>query len=159
MKNYARFAGTIGRKQSPADTPQRSHAVVPIVSSLSSKRQKWLRASRAGFSKRALDEAGTRSLKASSVLRTKNHADIGRALARLPRREGAFRPTSRQDAFATIRSASARIFTVLGIGIESFFNKIKQCRRIATRCNKPAVNYLAFIRLVSLRLRVNESTP
>jgi transposase len=42
-----------------------------------------------------------------------------------------------------------------------FFNKIKQCRRIATRCDKLAANYLAFIQLASMRLwlRVNESTP
>lgn len=45
--------------------------------------------------------------------------------------------------------------------VERFFNKIKQCRRIATRYDKLAVNYLAFIQLASIRLwlRVNESTP
>jgi hypothetical protein len=44
--------------------------------------------------------------------------------------------------------------------VERFFNKIKQCRRIATRCDKLAANYLAFVRLASIRLwlRVNEST-
>jgi transposase len=44
---------------------------------------------------------------------------------------------------------------------ERFFNKIKQCRRIATRCDKLAVNYLAFIKLASIRLwiRAYESTP
>jgi hypothetical protein len=42
-----------------------------------------------------------------------------------------------------------------------FFNKIKQCRRVATRYDKLAANYLAFIQLASIRLwlRVNESTP
>jgi len=30
--------------------------------------------------------------------------------------------------------------------IERFFNKIKQCRRVATRYDKLAVNYLAFIK-------------
>src|SRR5438067_8495793 len=42
-----------------------------------------------------------------------------------------------------------------------FFNKIKQCRRVATRYDKLAVNYLAFIQLASIRLwlRVYESTP
>ena len=42
-----------------------------------------------------------------------------------------------------------------------FFNKIKQCRRIATRYDKLAANYLAFIQLASMRLwlRVNEATP
>jgi transposase len=45
--------------------------------------------------------------------------------------------------------------------VERFFNKIKQCRRITTRYDKLAANYLAFIQLASIRLwlRVNESTP
>jgi transposase len=43
--------------------------------------------------------------------------------------------------------------------VERFFNKIKQCRRIATRYDKLAANHLAFIQLASIRLwlRVNES--
>ena len=45
--------------------------------------------------------------------------------------------------------------------VEQFFNKIKQCRRIATRYDKIAANYLAFLKLASIRiwLRVYESTP
>jgi transposase len=45
--------------------------------------------------------------------------------------------------------------------VERFFNKIKQCRRIATRYDKLAANYLAFIKLasISLWLRVYEFTP
>jgi transposase len=45
--------------------------------------------------------------------------------------------------------------------IERFFNMIKQCRRVATRYDKLAANYLAFVQLASIRLwlRVNESTP
>jgi transposase len=45
--------------------------------------------------------------------------------------------------------------------VERFFNRIKQCRRIATRYDKLAANYLAFIQLASIRLwlRVNEYTP
>jgi transposase len=45
--------------------------------------------------------------------------------------------------------------------VERFFNKIKQCRRVATRYDKHAANYLAFIQLASIRLwlRANESTP
>ena len=45
--------------------------------------------------------------------------------------------------------------------IERFFNKIKQCRRIATRYDRLAANYLAFIKLASIRiwLRVYKSTP
>ena len=44
--------------------------------------------------------------------------------------------------------------------IERFFNKIKQCRRVATRYDKLAANYLAFVKLASIRvwLRANEST-
>ena len=42
--------------------------------------------------------------------------------------------------------------------VERFFHKIKQCRRVATRYDKLAANYLAFIQLASIRLwlRVNE---
>jgi transposase len=45
--------------------------------------------------------------------------------------------------------------------VERFFNKIKQCRRIATRYDKLASNYLAFIKLASIRiwLRAYEYTP
>ena len=45
--------------------------------------------------------------------------------------------------------------------IERFSNKIMQCRRVATRCDKLAANYLAFVKLASIRirLRANESTP
>jgi transposase len=45
--------------------------------------------------------------------------------------------------------------------VERFFNKIKQCRRVATRYDKRAANYLAFIKLASIRiwLRANEFTP
>jgi transposase len=45
--------------------------------------------------------------------------------------------------------------------IERFFNKIKQCRRVATRYDKLAANYLAFVKLASIRigLRANDSTP
>ncbi len=44
--------------------------------------------------------------------------------------------------------------------VERSFNKIKQCRRIATRYDKLAANYLAFIKLAAIRiwLRVYEST-
>jgi len=34
--------------------------------------------------------------------------------------------------------------------VERFFNKIKQCRRIATRYDKRAANYLAFIKLAAI---------
>jgi transposase len=37
------------------------------------------------------------------------------------------------------------------IPIERFFNKLKHCRRIATRYDKLATNYLAFLKLASIR--------
>lgn len=45
--------------------------------------------------------------------------------------------------------------------VERFFNKIEQCRWVATLYDKLAANYLAFIQLASIRLwlRVNESAP
>lgn len=44
--------------------------------------------------------------------------------------------------------------------VERFFNTAKQFRRIATRYDKLAENYLAALKLVAIRiwLRVNEST-
>jgi transposase len=36
--------------------------------------------------------------------------------------------------------------------VERFFNKIKHCRRIATRYDELAAHYLAFIELASIRL-------
>ena len=43
--------------------------------------------------------------------------------------------------------------------VERFCNRIKQCRRVATRYDKLAANYLAFVQLASIRLwlRLNES--
>ena len=38
--------------------------------------------------------------------------------------------------------------------VEQFFNKIKQCRRVATRYDKLAANYLAFIQLASIRCKL-----
>ena len=44
--------------------------------------------------------------------------------------------------------------------VERFFNKIKHYRRVATRYDKLAANYLAFVQLASIRLwlRANEFT-
>ena len=44
--------------------------------------------------------------------------------------------------------------------VERFFNRIKHCRRVATRYEKLAANDLSFVKLASIRLwlRVNEST-
>ena len=43
--------------------------------------------------------------------------------------------------------------------VERFFNRIKQCRRVATRYDRLAANYLAFVQLASIRRwqRINES--
>jgi len=45
--------------------------------------------------------------------------------------------------------------------VERFFNRIKQCRRIATRYDKLAETFLAFIKLASIRIWIGvyESTP
>ena len=42
--------------------------------------------------------------------------------------------------------------------VERFFNRIKHCRRVATRYEKRAVNFLAFVKLAAIRiwLRVYE---
>ncbi len=36
--------------------------------------------------------------------------------------------------------------------VERFFNRIKQSRRVATRYDKLAANYLAFVQLASIRI-------
>jgi len=36
--------------------------------------------------------------------------------------------------------------------VERFFNRIKQCRRVATRYDRLAGNYLAFVQLASIPL-------
>jgi hypothetical protein len=43
--------------------------------------------------------------------------------------------------------------------VERFFNRIKQCRWVATRYDRLAANHLAFVQLASIRLwlRLNES--
>ena len=41
--------------------------------------------------------------------------------------------------------------------IERFFNKIKQCRRVATRYDNLAANYLAFVKLASIRIWLRAS--
>ncbi len=38
------------------------------------------------------------------------------------------------------------------LNLSAGVNKIKQCRRVATRYDKLAANYLAFIQLASIRL-------
>ena len=69
--------------------------------------------------------------------------------------------TSHRNEIAKTRSASALTSIRARNLVERFFNKIKQCRRVATRYDKLAANYLAFVKLASIRLwlRAYESTP
>ena len=74
-----------------------------------------------------------------------------------------------QDAVAIIPDRSnakaahafSHILYRLRNRVERFFNKLKQFRRIATHYEKLAANYLAIIKLATIRiwLRANESTP
>src|SRR5438045_7356071 len=43
--------------------------------------------------------------------------------------------------------------------VERFFNKIEHCRRVATRYDKLAANYLAFFQLASIRLWPRVKSP
>jgi hypothetical protein len=65
-----------------------------------------------------------------------------------------------RSSTAARRRSAAHLYRARNV-VERSFNKIKQCRRVATRYDKLAANYLAFIQLASIRLwlRVNESTP
>jgi transposase len=61
------------------------------------------------------------------------------------------------DALSATHDASVQIRA--RNQVERFFNRIKQCSRVATRYDKLAANCLAFVQLASIRLwlRVNES--
>jgi transposase len=67
-------------------------------------------------------------------------------------------------ALVQTRSTEAICFNPFLYGtrnlVERFFDRIKHCRRVASRYNKLVVNYLAFVQLASIRLwlRVDEST-
>lgn len=47
---------------------------------------------------------------------------------------------------------SPYFYRVRNLVVERLFNRIKQCRRIATRYDKLAANYFAFVQLSSIRL-------
>jgi hypothetical protein len=66
--------------------------------------------------------------------------------------------TFRRNEIVKIRSASARICIARNL-VERFFNKIKQCRRFATRYDKLAANYVAFIKLASIRIWLRANGP
>ena len=73
-----------------------------------------------------------------------------------------------QDAVPVIPNRSttktthpfSRVLYRLRNRVERFFNKLKQFRRIATRYDQLAANYLAMTKIATIRiwLRVNEST-
>ena len=56
--------------------------------------------------------------------------------------------------------AFSRVLYRMRNRVERFFNNLKQFRRIATRYEKLAANYLAMIKIATIRiwLRLNEST-
>ena len=56
--------------------------------------------------------------------------------------------------------AFSRVLYRLRNRVERFFNKLKQFRRIAARYEKLAANYLAMIKIATIRIwsRANEST-
>jgi transposase len=68
--------------------------------------------------------------------------------------------TSRPRAAGAGSPASARGFRERNL-IERFFSKLKHFRRVATRYDRLAANFLAMVQLASLRLwlRDYESTP
>jgi transposase len=69
----------------------------------------------------------------------------------LVRQHGAWAnvPTEeKSDRGTVLQSVSYRARNL----VERFFNKIKHCRHVATRYDKFAANYLAFIQLASIRL-------
>ena len=57
--------------------------------------------------------------------------------------------------------AFSRVLYCMRNRVERSFNKLKRFRRIATRYEKLAANYLAMIKIATIRiwLRTNESTP
>jgi transposase len=71
----------------------------------------------------------------------------------LARQQGA-RAIFRRNEIAKARSASARICIVREISSKRFFDKIKQCRRVATRYDKLCIKLA-----IRIWLRANESTP
>jgi transposase len=68
-------------------------------------------------------------------------------------------PTSRQKDRTSLIDFSPDLYRSRNL-VERFFSKIKQCRRIATRYDKLAANYLTFIEPASIRrwIRAYEST-
>jgi hypothetical protein len=62
----------------------------------------------------------------------------------------AFRGSTEQS-WLSLRCFSSYLYKDRNL-VERFFNKIKQCRRVATRYDKLAANYLAFVELAAIPL-------
>jgi hypothetical protein len=70
-------------------------------------------------------------------------------------------PNIPDKANRKINIASAPRSTANGTASKRFFNRVKHYRRIATRFEKHAANYLAMLKLTAIRiwLRVNDMSP
>jgi len=91
----------------------------------------------------------THRLKAGSVLLA-DRGDDADWIREFAAPKGAWANISRRTT-GTIRFASACISTAPTTG-SNVSQHIKHCRRAATRYNKLAANYLAFVQLASIRL-------
>src|SRR6202790_4845980 len=86
------------------------------------------------------------------IAKARNHSRVAQAL---PHSEGiAYKPPCGENAMCP---RVGRMYDTLGLFnayhlIERFFKKIKKWRRAASRYDKLAANYLAFIKLASIRI-------
>jgi transposase len=76
-------------------------------------------------------------------------------IRKLVRQHGAWANIPPRNNRKEVLSFSPYLYRARNL-VERFFNKIKQCRRVATRYDKLAANYLAFIQLASIRLWLTE---
>lgn len=100
-----------------------------------------------------------RAGKSSRLLSDSGHFRLGRDQRQVPlSQRGAWANIPPKRNRTELICLSPHLYRARNL-VERFYNKIKQCRRVATRYDKLAANYLAFTQLASirLRLRVNES--
>jgi transposase len=71
---------------------------------------------------------------------------------------GVTRASSRRDPREEPICFSPYLYRACSL-VDRFFNKIKQYRRVATRYDKLAANYLAFIKLASIRIWLRAYGP
>ena len=110
----------------------------------------------------ASDKAAAPALIASLTRTAHVVADRGydaRALVDLVAARGAVAHIPTQRGRKVQRSVDAAIYRERNL-VERFFNKLKHFRRIATRFDKLARNYLAAVLIASIRIRLRayEST-